>query len=558
MLKTLKIDNIAVIEHAQIEFTSGLNILTGETGAGKSIVVDAINAILGERASKELVRNNAEYAFVSAYFENVGSEVQSQLKELDIEENTDDALLITRKIFATGKTNCKINGCPVTVSMLKKVAGGLVNIHGQHDSQALLDPRHHCEYIDMLSKDKGIYNSYLESFHNLLAVRRKLKELTAGEDNKDRQLELLNYQIEELEKAQIRVGERKELQERKAVMDSAEDIKNALQKVNMLLTGTDDDAGVTDLIAEMKQALLGMKVQSETVQKMQSKLEDATDIFEDIKAMAAAELENADYDPEEQNDLEARLQELFELSAKYGETEEEMLAYLEKTKEKRNAILYSDEELEKLNAEYDKCYNEAVKRAEQLTKERKETAQWFEKAVTKELEFLDMPKIKFRVNFEKGNLSSMGADKVEFLISANPGEAEKPLSKIASGGELSRIMLAFRNILAAADTVGTLIFDEIDTGVSGKASGKIGQKLKAVSKETQVIVVTHSAQIAAFADTHLLVEKKFTTENTYTGVTPLGYEERVHELARIMGGLNITETLLKSAAELIENAKSLE
>ncbi|MCD7722383.1 MAG: DNA repair protein RecN [Clostridiales bacterium] len=556
MLKTLKIENIAVIESAEIEFAAGLNILTGETGAGKSIVVDAINAILGERTSKELVRSGADYAFVSAYFDNVGEEAQRVLDELGIEKSGCE-LLITRKIYAAGKTVCKINGFQATAAMLKRVAGSLVNIHGQHDSQALLDPQRHTAYLDMLSKNKAVYDAYKDSFHRLISVRRRLKALALDEDSKDRQLELLNYQIKELEDAQIVPGERQELLKKKALFDSSEQIKLALEEVKAGILGGVDMGGVLGAVTDIKGALSALRVKSGEAESMLSMLEEAGEILHEVARKAEAESDATYFDSNERDNVEARLQELFSLGKKYGESEEEMLAFLSEAVKKRDAILYSDEELEKLNAEYDKCYADALQKAAALSSERQKVAGEFEKAVKAELQFLEMPKISFKVSFSKGNLSSAGIDKVEFLISANPGEAEKPLSKIASGGELSRIMLAFKNILARADTIGTLIFDEIDTGVSGKASGKIGLKLKSVSKETQVIAVTHSAQIAAAADRHLLIEKEFKSGKTYTKVTALTFDERVHELARIMGGLNITESLLQSARELLENSAGM-
>ncbi len=553
MLKTLKIENIAVIESADIEFSSGLNILTGETGAGKSIVVDAINAILGERTSKELVRSHSDYAFVSAYFDNVNEEANKILDEMGLERSEDGVILINRKIYATGKSICKINGYAATVSMLKRLAKALVNIHGQHDSQALLDPDKHCGYIDMLSKNKGIYEAYRESFKKLIVVRRKLKALTIDEDSKDKQLELLNYQINELEQAQIVKGEKQELLKKKALYDSSEEIKLALEAVRLAISGTEDKVGVVGAVSDMKNTLLSLNAQSDNVKEVISMLEDSEDTLYEVSKKVENERENIFFDVNDRDNIEARLEEIFKLERKYGEGEENLLSYLQQAKEQRDSILYSDEELESLNNEYDILYDDAMKKAEMLSNERKKTASQFEKDVMEELAFLEMPKIKFKVDFKQGNLSSSGYDKVEFLISANPGEAEKSLSKIASGGELSRIMLAFKNILARHDSIDTLIFDEIDTGVSGKASGKIGLKLSNLSNDVQVIAVTHSAQIAAYANRHLLIEKEFRNDKTYTKVTILDREARAHELARIMGGLHITDTMLQSARELLQN-----
>ena len=546
MLKTLDIENIAVIEKASVDFSKGLNVLTGETGAGKSIVVDSINAILGERTSKELVRHGCENAYVSAYFEDIPENVCNEISKIGFETD-DNALLISRKISSAGKSVCKINGRPATVSILKEVGSLLVNIHGQHDSQALLNPDIQYKYIDMLISDKSLIEQYRSSFKELIAIRKKLKALTSGEIDKDRELELLDYQIKELEEADIKIGEREELSKRRALIQKSESITNALNSVLMTVNGNDDSDGVQSACNNTFNLLLQFseaKEISDIFADIGDKLETAKDSIERL-------LNELSFDPEELEQIEERLDLLYRFSNKYGADEKEMLSFLEKAKEKRNLIVFSDEELERLNQQYDKVYEETVNLAEQLSQLRKSTARQFEQDVKKELEFLDMPKLQFTVSFERDILRSTGYDRVEFLISTNPGEPPKPLCKIASGGELSRIMLAFKNILSYNDTIGTLIFDEIDTGVSGRASQKIGLKLKSVSRNTQVICVTHSAQIASNADSHFLIEKEFIGERTYTKVSLLDFEARKRELARIMGGLEITEALLKSAEELL-------
>ncbi len=547
MLKTLDIENIAVIEKASVDFSGGLNVLTGETGAGKSIVVDSINAIMGERTSRELVRYGADNAYVSAYFDDICDSALNKLKEFDIELEEDNSLLITRKISANGKSLCKVNGKTVTVSMLKEICSYLVNVHGQHDSQALLNPDLQYNYIDMLLEDKSVLSDYKETFKKLISVRRKLKSFAKDEDNKESLIELLNFQIEELEKADIKVGEREELTKKRALIQKSEDIIKSLNLAISVINGDDENIGIEQACADVSRTLFKF-----------DETKDVYDVFNDIndklelaKDKAEALLLSIDFSPEEIEMIDEKLDLYYKFSNKYGQTEQEMLDYLEKAKEKRNSILFADEELNRLNEEYENLLNITVKLADKLSAERKKTAKIFEENVKQELAFLDMPKMQFYVDFNKGNLSSTGYDKIEFLISANPGEPPKSLSKVASGGELSRIMLAIKNIISYNDTIGTLIFDEIDTGVSGRASQKIGLKLKSVSKNTQVICVTHSAQIASNADEHFLIQKKFNDNKTFTCVTPLDFEGRKQELARIMGGLEITDTLLQSAEELL-------
>lgn len=552
MLKTLEIENIAVIEKASVDFSAGLNVLTGETGAGKSIVVDSINAILGERTTRELVRHGADYAAVSALFENVNKSVLETLKEMGFEADEDGSILLYRKISSQGKSSCRINGMPCTVSILKNIGSLLVNIHGQHDSQSLLNPELHYRFIDLLADDESVFSDYRTAFKEFISVRRKLKSLNEDEETKERRLELLNYQINELESADIQPGERDKLTSRRNEIADLENIRSALMDAVYVLGGDDEFGGITGYLNDITAKLQ----QSESLQEPAENAAGILDSAEALKQDLENRLESLDIEPQELENIEARLDLLYKLSLKYGSTEEELLSALEDMKKQRDEILFADKELERLSEEYDVLLEKAVNAAERLSEYRKKTAAKFEKEVCQSLSFLDMPSIKFIVDFQKGKLSSTGFDDISFYISTNPGEPPKPLSKIASGGELSRIMLAIKNIIAGHDTVGTLIFDEIDTGVSGRASRKIGLKLKSVSKDTQVICVTHSAQIASAADTHFLISKHVSDGRTFTDVKPLDFEGRKHELARIMGGLEISEAMLSSAEELLRSSDS--
>ena len=551
MLRTLSIENIAVIEKAKIDFDGGLNVLTGETGAGKSIVVDSINAVLGERTSKELVRTGSDFAFVSAFFENINATVYGELEKLGYTPEDDGSLLITRRISKDGRSSCRINGMPATVSVLRTLGKALVNIHGQHDSQSLLDPEQHYKFIDMLSGDSSVLSDYKAAFSLFLSVRRELKALTAAADSADKNTELLEYQIKELEEADIKIGEAQALNARKKVMDSAEEAAKAYSSALEAVNGDDENPGAESLLQSALESVVRFSELSPEIKKAAALLENAVDEIADAKSVIGGELSVLDFDPREREEIEERLDELFRLGKKYGDGEEKMLAYLDNAKRKLNSIVNNEEEFEKLNDEYDKAYADVLAAAEKLTALRKKTAQKFAEDVKNQLAYLDMPKINFTVDFKKGIMSSAGLDKIEFLISANPGEEPKPLVKIASGGELSRIMLGIKSILAYNDTVDTLIFDEIDTGVSGRASQKIGLKLKEVSKNTQVICVTHSAQIASNADSHFLISKDISGDRTFTSVTLLNRSQRRNELARIMGGLEITDAMLNSAEELL-------
>lgn len=553
MLKTLSIENIAVIEKADIEFSKGFNVLTGETGAGKSIVVDSINAILGERTSKELVRAGSENAFVTAYFEDINSEVKQKLNEFDLPCEDDGTLMLSRKISAQGKSTCRINGSVCTVSMLKEVGNLLVNIHGQHDSQTLLNADYHYKFVDMYGSLDGVLDEYKQSFRQLLSVRKQLKTLTMDADERDRQIELLDYQIKELTDAEIKVGEWDELKKRKNLILNSQNLLQSLNSALAAFNGGDEYSGISTLLSTAVKELGTVSDVDGDIKAVYDKAEALNDSVEVVKDALLDKINSIEFEPEELNRIEERLDLYYTFSNKYGETEQDMLYYLDEAVKKRAAFENSEEELEKLNVRYDEIFNQTVALAQKLTDLRKSTAEKLGNEICKQLEFLDMPKIKFTTSFEKGNLSANGWDKIEFLIATNVGETAKPLAKIASGGELSRIMLAIKSIIAQKDSIDTLIFDEIDTGVSGKASRKIGLKLKELGAFTQVICVTHSAQIASVADSHFLIEKNVQNDRTYTNVTVLDYDGRKNELARIMGGINATESLLKSAEELLNN-----
>lgn len=553
MLKTLCIENIAVIEKADIEFSKGFNVLTGETGAGKSIVVDSINAILGERTSKELVRAGSEYAFVTAYFEDINSEVKQKLNEFDLPCEDDGTLMLSRKISAQGKSTCRINGSVCTVSMLKEVGNLLVNIHGQHDSQTLLNADYHYKFVDMYGSLDGVVDEYKQSFKQLLSVRKQLKALTLDADERDRQIELLDYQIKELTDAEIKVGEWDELKKRKNLILNSQNLLQSLNSALAAFNGSDDYSGISTLLSTAVKELGTVSDVDGDIKAVYDKAEALNDSVEVVKDALLDKINSIEFEPEGLDRIEERLNLYYTFSNKYGETEQDMLYYLDEAVKKRAAFENSEEELEKLNVRYDEIFNQTVALAQKLTDLRKSTAEKLGNEICKQLEFLDMPKIKFTTSFEKGNLSANGWDKIEFLIATNVGETAKPLAKIASGGELSRIMLAIKSIIAQKDSIDTLIFDEIDTGVSGKASRKIGLKLKELGAFTQVICVTHSAQIASVADSHFLIEKNVENDRTYTNVTVLDYDGRKNELARIMGGINATESLLKSAEELLNN-----
>ena len=553
MLSNLQIENIAVIKSASIDFENGFNVMTGETGAGKSIVIDSLNAILGERTSRELIRSGADSASVCAEFQNVGDNVKNELEKLGIEK--DDTLIVSRKLTPDGKNVCRINGMPATVSMLKALGVQLVNIHGQLDNQSLLSPETHCSFIDKLAGSGRELNEFKELYSLYIKKENELKSLNTDVNEKNRRLDILNYQIEEIQKADIRPGEKDELTEKLGFLRNAEKVLDLLHTAYAALNGDGEMPGAADVAADAASKLLSAADYSSDFTETANGVNDAAMNLSAYTEELRDKIYSLDYDPNETERAEERLDVIYRLSQKYGDSEEDILAYLENAEKERDALSFSDERAEQLRAETEKAYNEALAAAKKLSEIRIEAGKKFSADVERELAFLDMPSVKFIVNDSVGELYENGKDNIEFLLSANAGEEPKPLSKIASGGELSRIMLAIKCVLSELDDIDTLIFDEIDSGVSGRAALKIAAKMKELSKTHQVICVTHLAQIAAFADEHKLISKEEKDGRTYTCIASLDYNGRKYELARIMGGLTVTQSILNSAEELLSSAE---
>lgn len=553
MLSNLQIENIAVIKSASIDFENGFNVMTGETGAGKSIVIDSLNAILGERTSRELIRSGADSASVCAEFQNVGDNVKNELEKLGIEK--DDTLIVSRKLTPDGKNVCRINGMPATVSMLKALGVQLVNIHGQLDNQSLLSPETHCSFIDKLAGSGRELNEFKELYSLYIKKENELKSLNTDVNEKNRRLDILNYQIEEIQNADIRPGEKDELTEKLGFLRNAEKVLDLLHTAYAALNGDGEMPGAADIAADAASKLLSAADYSSDFAETANGVNDAAMNLSAYTEELRDKIYSLDYDPNETERAEERLDVIYRLFQKYGDSEEEILAYLENAEKERDALSFSDERAEQLRAETEKAYNEALAAAKKLSEIRIEAGKKFSADVERELAFLDMPSVKFIVNDSVGELYENGIDNIEFLLSANAGEEPKPLSKIASGGELSRIMLAIKCVLSELDDIDTLIFDEIDSGVSGRAALKIAAKMKELSKTHQVICVTHLAQIAAFADEHKLISKEEKDGRTYTCIASLDYDGRKYELARIMGGLTVTQSILNSAEELLSSAE---
>lgn len=554
MLSNLQIENIAVIKSASIDFENGFNVMTGETGAGKSIVIDSLNAILGERTSRELIRSGADSASVCAEFQNVGDNVKNELEKLGIEK--DDTLIVSRKLTPDGKNVCRINGMPATVSMLKALGVQLVNIHGQLDNQSLLSPETHCSFIDKLAGSGRELNEFKELYSLYIKKENELKSLNTDVNEKNRRLDILNYQIEEIQKADIRPGEKDELTEKLGFLRNAEKVLDLLHTAYAALNGDGEMPGAADVAADAASKLLSAADYSSDFTETANGVNDAAMNLSAYTEELRDKIYSLDYDPNETERVEERLDVIYRLSQKYGDSEEDILAYLENAEKERDALSFSDERAEQLRAETERAYNEALAAAKKLSEIRIEAGKKFSADVERELAFLDMPSVKFIVNDSVGELYENGIDNIEFLLSANAGEEPKPLSKIASGGELSRIMLAIKCVLSELDDIDTLIFDEIDSGVSGRAALKIAAKMKELSKTHQVICVTHLAQIAAFADEHKLISKEEKDGRTYTCIASLDYNGRKYELARIMGGLTVTQSILNSAEELLSSAEN--
>lgn len=552
MLVGLKIENIAVIESAEIEFDSGLNVMTGETGAGKSIVIDAINAVLGERTSRELIRTGAESARVYAEFAGISGETEKILDEMGIEKMPDKTLVLSRSINASGKNTCRINGCPATVSALKEIGAGLINIHGQHDSQALLSPDKHCGFIDLLAENESLRAEYKQVFTSLVSVKKELDSLYDTRDEKAARLDYLNFQINEIEQADVREGERDELAKEKELLQHSGRVIKSLEKAYAALN---DESGILSGVEDCAGELESASKYYEDVQTTAKGIRGISYELADYTAEIRGLIESFDYSPERLTQINERLDFLYRLSMKYGATEGEIIATYEKAVAERNTIAVSDERIGELEEKLYALSDEIKILSAQLTESRMKAAADFEKSVKAELEFLDMPRVEFIVDRKATALTSRGADAIEFLISANIGQEPRPIAKIASGGELSRIMLAIKNVLSDKDSIATLIFDEIDTGVSGSAAEKIALKLHQVSKGRQVICVTHLARIAAQADRHMKILKTADNEKTYTKIDTLDFDGRAAEIARITAGGGVTALQIETAKEMLRNAR---
>ncbi len=548
MLNGLKIENIAVIEKAEISFSRGLNILTGETGAGKSIVIDSINAILGERTSKELIRDGKDSAKVFAEFTEVPGEADELLEKYDIEKNEDSVLTITRTISSAGKNSCRVNGYPVTVSQLREIGSALINIHGQHDSQALLSPEKHYHFIDLMADNGELLSAYRTAFHNLIKVKHELDDLYDRRDEAAARSEYLDFVIKEIEDAALRDGETDELAAEKNLIENSVKVQKLLGRAYNALSC---DGGIREGIAKCAEDLENAAQFYPNAKSAAENIRSAALEIDEHTSALSSLLESFSFSPERLSEINERLDIIYRLSMKYGKTEKDILEFLEKCKSERDMISGSDGKIRDLeNKLYE--YSDSVKNlSEKLSESRRSAAEKFEKEVTNRLVFLDMPRAVFKVDIKKVPLSSRGAETMEFLISTNPGQQPKPLSKIASGGELSRIMLAIKDALTDRDNIPTLIFDEIDAGVSGSAAEKIALKLYSVSKGRQVICVTHLARIAAQADRHLKIVKDFDDGGTYTRVIPLDDEGRAEEIARITAGTGVTELQIESAKEML-------
>ena len=547
MLSLLHIENIAVIECADISFHKGFNILTGETGAGKSIIIDGISAILGERTYRDMVRTGTEKAVVRAVFTDVP--VLSWFEENAVEHDPETVIL--REIHMDGKNVCRVNGTLVNVSALRRLGLQLINIHGQHDSASLFDEANHLRFLDDYAANQALRLGYAEKYEAVTALRSQIDRMTMDEGEKLRRMETLRYQIEEIEKAQLQPGEDEQLEQRRKLLQNAEKISDGIHTAVECLYGGDETDGAAALLQQAERELARLSRYTdafasihERVTDLMYQVQDAADEMRDAR-------DELSYSADELERIESRLDVIHRLRRKYGATCEDILAYLENAKAELDEIEFADDHLERLKNKCAKAEKEAVEAAMILRENRRQTAEKLSEKILSELAQLDMPRVRFSCEFTPVELSANGMDQVAFYMSANAGEALKPLSKVASGGELARIMLAMKNVLAEQDRVQTLVFDEVDTGVSGRAAQKVAEKLRSVARSKQVLCVTHLPQLAALGDTHLLIAKEERQGRTFTTVTPLDKEGRKQELARIIGGTNITETTLKSAEEML-------
>ncbi len=549
MLSLLHIENIAVIENADISFDQGFNVLTGETGAGKSIVIDAISAILGERAYRDMIRTGTSKASVRAVFTGVPE--LSWFSENGVEY--DGETVIQREIHMDGKNICRVNGSLVSVTILRKLGIQLINIHGQHDSASLFDEDNHLTFLDAFADNEPLRADYSEKYEAVAKLRREIDRMTMDEGEKLRRMETLKYQIAEIEKADLEAGEDEALEARRKLLQNAEKLSNGMEEAVECLYGGDDSDGAAGLLAQAEYALARLAKFGDSFHALHEKVSDLKYQVQDVAEEVRDARDDLSYSADELEQIESRLDTIHRLRRKYGTTCTEILAYLDKAKKELDEIEFADDHLERLKGKLKKTEKTAWDAALVLRENRKATAVSMSQRILTELAQLDMPRVQFQVQFRELDLCAGGADAVAFYMSANAGEALKPMSKVASGGELARIMLAMKNVLAEKDQVNTLIFDEVDTGVSGRAAQKVAEKLRSVASHKQVLCVTHLPQLAALANTHLLIAKAERNGRTYTSVTPLDLEGRKRELARIIGGTNITETTLKSAEEMLRH-----
>lgn len=555
MLELLHIENIAVIEAADISFRPGFNALTGETGAGKSIVIDALGAVLGGRTSRELIRTGAEKAFVSAVFSAVPGDLPG-LGEAGAAPDDNGELLLQREITGDGKNVCRVNGRPVTVAQLRGIGQNLLNIHGQHDGAQLLDEERHGEYLDRFGGTGAELDAYRREYDAMAALLAQIKALRMDEAEKERRMDSLRFQIGELERAELVPGEEEELTARRTLLRSGEKYLSALSGADYALSGGDEGGGAVAALREAENALYGVRNLGEELNQLWQRLESLRCEAYDLAEIVRDKQADFDFSPAELDALESRADQLYRLKKKYGPTVEDMLAYLDKCRAELDAIETADDTLIRLEKQLEKA-NQAVRTAgAALTEARKAAAAVLEQRIQRELEDLDMRKVRFAIDFGEKEPAADGCDVIRFLMSANVGEDLRPIAKIASGGELARIMLALKNVLAEQEAIGTLVFDEVDTGVSGRAAQKVAEKLAQVSRRKQVLCVTHLPQLAAMADTHFSVVKGEEKGRTFTHVVQLDREQRKAELARITGGAQVTEALLLSAGELLDAAES--
>ena len=549
MLSSLQIENVAVIQKANVHFEKGLNVLTGETGAGKSILIDSINAILGNRTSKDLVRTGAAKAVIRAAFEDVPPAVLDSLEKAGYERS--EALLLSREITAEGKSTCRINGMPATAAVLRELCGGLININGQHDSVGLLNPARHEGILDAYAQNSAEYQAYYAIYRELVGVKKTLDAMITDESEKQRRIDLLSYQVQEIDDAGLTAGEEQTLESRRKVLANASTIRDRIAQCYALLSGGDEAPGAVDLLGEASNAVDAAAQLDGELSAGAGQLLDLYYTAKDVAADLIGRLDAYDTNDAELDEIEQRIDLIYKLRRKYGDTVEDILAFGERARKELEMIQSSQERVEHLQKEQRRLYTLAREKAEALTQTRLKAFDELNKRISGTLDFLNMPGVRMTLRHSRGPLASHGQDSIEFYISTNPGEAPKPLAKIASGGELSRITLAIKNAMADKDAVPTVIYDEIDSGVSGKAASRIGEVLRQSAEGHQILCITHTAQIAALADSHLLIQKNITNERTYTEIHPLDENGRVEALARLISGDHVTELSLANAREML-------